>query len=267
MLEESIYDISSLKPIGFGGTKTVYKIDDDWVVFGPNKIDGEGLVQQWPRITDDEYRMSKLLKTVGVPALELNTCQIKLKDGRTMVSNSSKSFFSYTKNGIYIIDHKDPPSSQWPCDGNMSLIEGDDKMDFGIWTDILEPVVNDILKLADSCYWFGMDAFNLAFVSKESNLHSGCKYPFEVRMFMFDFTSKHHPYNFQNRDKVSFSEKYYVFKNLVEAAVWQELAPGTVCLNNEQEKFVNKLSSHFQDRFKNSPDDVYEPPIPGCTIQ
>jgi hypothetical protein len=206
----------------------------------PNRQDGQGLINIWPCIINEEIEMSKLLENIGIPALKFKRCQVRLSQG-TIVSSqsngvtvsddnlfstySSPSFASYVKDGNYIIDTKNTNSSQWPKDKSMSLFSSevkppsykkvdlnDNPPDFDAWIKILTPVIHDIDQLGENGIYLPTDSLNLVFVAKGSPWHSGGDLPFEVRIFGFDFASKISHLDLNNRTPLSFSRVLSMLK-------------------------------------------------------
>lgn len=261
-----IYDITGCSVIGFGGTKTIYKIDDETCVAVPNAVDGKGLINIWPRIIREELEISDTIISLGVPALKFKPCIVKYLD-EMLPTISSKPFASYIKDGIYIIDTKNTESAQWPKDGSLQLIKGD-KYDLNNWIKIIEPLVKDLITLFKNNIFLPSDARNLAFVAKGCSLHSGSDLPFEVRLWCFDFASKHKTSDIIG-DKVNFSAKYRTLRSLMENVIWEELAPNSMILSPEQDKIWKDLVEHFkpQLRFEDDNDDEYNnPDMMGCII-
>lgn len=240
-MNEIVYDISNCNCIGRGGTKTVYSVSDDTVVFIPNFTDGPYLVEMWPRIVKEEFEMSELLQKINIPTLNFTPCKVKTHN-YCISSYSSPSFKSYKNMGNYIIDLKSTKSTTWPHDNTLRLFSNDiDKNDLNIWVKILTPLLNDLDILCDNNLYLGNDTRNLVFVSKDSEWHSGSDLPFEVRLFCFDFASKNGPIDFTNRKPLKYFDVYHMLQKLIEYTVWEELAPTEFSLTSEQKELWRKI--------------------------
>ena len=250
-MAENIYDINIASCIGQGGTKTAYLVSNDTVAFLPNQIDGKWLIDQWPRIIDDEIKMSQLLQKFQIPTLKFTLCQLRMTDGSLFSSYSCPSFESYEKTGNYIIDTKNSDSSRWPKDFTLSLFPpGAPKMDLDLWVDVLSPLLKDLDQIADNGFRLASDTLNLVFVKKGSQWHSGSQLPFEIRLFTFDFASKRFALDLSERTPLKFSQVYRMLRKLVEYAIWEELAPTKICLTTEQNEFRENLSNLCKTKLK-----------------
>ena len=268
MLEEFVYDIEGKECIGQGGTKYVYLMDENTVIAVPNSMDGEELINKWPRIIEEELEISEKIDSINVPVLKLSKCKVKWNN-EIFDTISSKPFASYVKEGIYIIDTKSINSTQWPKDGSLNLISGD-KFDFDLWVKILQPVITDIVQLSKHNIFLPKDARNIAYVAKGSKLHSGSELPFEVRLWCFDFANKNGEFKMIGK-KVKFSEKYFLLRYILEMAVWEEVAPRESKLSKTENKLWKDLVKHFkpQIKFDDDSQEEYNNPrtMSDCCIQ
>lgn len=147
--------LEKLKP---GGTKVAYKISNDQVLILPNRPN-----ETWNEIVTNEVSASQFLTSIGllnpyhepvyIPSLKIN-------------SYLSKSFESFEKDGIKVIDVKHPDL--------VPLLTGD-MYDMKTWEYVLEPLLADILIMHKYGIPYSGDSANLAYVNGQ------------VRYFGFDF--------------------------------------------------------------------------------
>lgn len=250
---ELIYDLSTgLYPIlGYGGTKTTYGINKSIVVFEPNTTDGQGLINIWNRIIADEIQMSLFLQKIGILTLTFNICKIKNKNQKVIQTISAQSFESEINNGIYIIDTKNSRSSTWPKDGSLSLFTPNlDPYDINNWLDIMKPYILDIKNLVKNNICLSGDSLNLAFVKKGSTAHSSSDLLFEVRLFAFDFANKHYALDIKNMKPST----YFINNALsrgAEYAVWEELCPHSVVLEEKEHSLYKNLCTRMIEMYNN----------------
>jgi len=236
-LTDDRYDI-----IGCGGTKTVYLVDPDLVVFCPNQVDGMLLVDMWDRITNDEIEMGNFLKRIGILTLDFFRCRIKMNDDLTIHTFGSRSFASYVKQGIYIIDTKNIKSTQW--DHSWSLFpKGMDRYDVNNWLPIMTSYINDIATLVQNNTRISGDTLNLAFVAS-SNLIT----KYEVRIFCFDFASKHYALDMKHTAVFGDAIKRMI-EDGAEYAIYEELCPKKICLPEKEKILHNELSKKMLEIF------------------
>lgn len=241
---ETTYDLttSAYPVIGAGGTKTAYLIDDKIVVFRPNAMDGQRLINIWDRIITDELMMSELLHKIGILNLNFKLCQIKLNQTLTLQTLCSQSFKSEISNGLYIIDTKNINSSTWPKDNSISFFAVDvDPYNVDNWLKAMESYILDVNTLVKNNLSLCGDSLNFAFAAKGSKYHSGSDQLFEIRIFGFDFTSKYSPLKLENKVPTSVTIDYMLRRG-GEAAVWEVLCSKSFCLKEKEDKLYKELS-------------------------
>lgn len=229
-MDTNIYNLEGKDVIGRDGTKTIYLIDEKLCVAVPNKLDGKALIDRWPRITKEEQEISQLLQKLGVPALTFTECKVRWFDAK-LTTISSRPFSDYVRENIYIIDTKNIKSTQWPKDYSLTLIVGD-KHDITIGSKLFNLQLM-ILSANNIC--LPKDALNLAYVGKGSNLHSGSKLPFEIRLWCFDLTSKWNNANIFI-EPLPLYAKLNMLSHIVEYGVWNGLAPNKICLSTKDNR-------------------------------
>lgn len=254
-VEIPIYNLKGIMPSCFGGVKTVYPINDELVVFMPNLEDGQKLINEWPRIMEEEFLLSEQINKLNIPTLTFNKCKIETDNG-LFDTFCSQSFFSFVKNNNYIIDCKNKDSCQFSKYKNLSLFDTssfqkeNDKYDASKWFEMMNSLINDFKTLYSNNLYLRQESHNCVFVAKNSKWHSGIsnecnlKLPFEIRLFMFDFASKYHLYK-QNKN-VHKSDEFDHFKsnikNIIKVIIFEELNPTAFCLNKKQNKLCDDIT-------------------------
>lgn len=162
----------------------------------PNHIEGQGLVNEWPRIMKEEFLISELISKLNIPTLNFNTCKVKT-DNCIFDTFCSRSFHSFVKDDNYITDCKNAVSCQFSKYKNLSIFgpKNYDNYDASKWFDLFVPLINDFKLLHSNNLHFRYETYNCVIVAKNSSWHSGGKLPFEIRLFMFDFASKFYSYD------------------------------------------------------------------------
>jgi len=246
---EPIYDLSAYPIIGSGGTKTAYAINNQVVIFRPNWLDGQSLINIWHRIIHEEIQMAELLTRIGIPTLKFVLCRIKIDPDQIITTISSQSFESEVPNGMYIIDTKNSRSSTWPTDKSLSIFSPDlDPFDVNNWLGVMATYIADVKTLVQNKIFLLGDSLNLAFVSKQSKFHSGSNLPFEVRIFGFDFASKHFTLDIKklNPDTQIINR---MLARGAEFAVWEEMCPDQIIMPKKVHVLYKELSTRMIDLY------------------
>lgn len=233
------YDLThGTEMLGHGGTKTVVEYESKAIAL-PNAVDGESLRDQWPRIINDEMCMSSYLTTVGIPTLSFHRCKVHTAD-YDLETIFTDPFHKLASEGTYVVDRKNTSSTMWSQKiPDISLFrEGVNKYDPAIWIPLIKPLVEDIKTICSRKIRLGGDAMNLAFVKHGSKHHSGSNLPFEIRIFCFDLSSKHHPLEIHSTYEPSFESILY---GLIEYSVWEELCPNRYVLSKEASQLLGEL--------------------------
>jgi hypothetical protein len=192
---------------GGGGTKRVYYIGvnfGDWVLALPNELDE--VRTYWPRIVKEELLLSAELGALGIPCLEMygvmsRTSWTKRREPVPALKMRSFAYYLNAHRAV-IMDRKNGSYFSYPDrDGWSELIGGraDTWLKRGVknavtrLVKLLTPLANDIRNLAQNCTFLdpsgeSRDALNWQVVFDDKNL----EYPSEIRVFIFDLSSKHY---------------------------------------------------------------------------
>ena len=190
-----IYDVGGFDRIGDGGTKTIYPVEEDLVVFAPNSVDGRQLVNMWPRIVAEELRMSQIITDLGIPTLTMKKCGLRW--GASQLDTlCCESFASFKKDSMYVFDNKSTYSCQWPLDIGPVPTSEDDEAHIKSWMAFFTPLLNDLKTLQKAGIALGGDTTNMIFCRKGSRWHSGSDIDLEARLFLFDYASKRYCLDF-----------------------------------------------------------------------
>lgn len=78
-MEHKTYTMKDKLYLNGGGTKTIFLVESNTVAAIPNAVDGEWLINIWPRIVYEEIKMSDRLESIGIPTLKLTPCIVKFE--------------------------------------------------------------------------------------------------------------------------------------------------------------------------------------------
>lgn len=263
------YKITEYNCIGYGGTKTILKIDETKCVAIPNSMDGKDLIKIWPRIVSEELSVSAKVAKLNIPGVEAKKCAVDVELGNnenlSINTIEMRTFKSYVGDGLYIVDSNKPVSTTWPHD--FSLWKLEDEYNWETWLKITKPLIDDIVILARNGIGLDSNMRNICLVKKGSKWHSGSDVPFEARVFVFGIGSKNHAFNW---DIPSFSFRYRTMRSLIELVIFELLSPTKFCLSKEENELKEKLYIHYKPliRIPGDSDDEYNNPQEvGCVIQ
>jgi hypothetical protein len=241
-------DLSSFEIVGHGGTKTAFAVSKKAVVVAPNGVDGKALMTIWQRIINEEMHMSSRLQALGVPCLHLEPCKIVWGSQRSvMPSYISRAFGDYLHDDVYIVDTKCLASTTWPHDKSVLFFGSECKAncdcDFELWRSVLEPVLSDVKTLVRNGIALESDSLNIAIVGSKSEWHNQNPLtPYQIRLFAFDFSSKHHtldPVLLKADEKLS--SGLFMLDNVVRLALWEVLAPKKISFPMELQTLCTAL--------------------------
>lgn len=227
--------------VGRGGTKTVYEIAGNKVIFLPNAVDGQRLINIWPRIIQDELDMSHKLTQIGIPCLKVEPCQFINKDGKCLETLMAPAFAAYCKTDGYVIDCKNTQTSQWPRDQSLRVLSEDSEWQPTAWLPVIRPLILDINQLAKHGLYLPLDMCNLIIVKKGHQWHSGSDLLYEIRVFAFDFASKNSPLRLNNLTPLTYKAAYNMLDRCVNNAVWEILAPDQFSLSVQHNELAERV--------------------------
>jgi hypothetical protein len=252
------------KSLGNGGCKRAVQLSNGKALLIPN-MDTDpinAIENYWPRIVDEEIKMSNFLQQIGVLGLQLQKVTVfSQKDSEYGIpAYLTDSFDSLKEKNIYVIDSKNSKSSTWKHKLFANL---EDAKNPENWKSITSLLVEDIAKLAHYQFSLGGDSLNVAIVRNLSEDH--------IRYFGFDFTSKRYEisipnvakpsiYNEPNENIVKIMEKplFYDIKrafsgviNQVLFAEYEEKYFLPKEADDLQEKIVEMYSKDILEKVKN----------------
>ena len=205
--EPNVYkeELLSLVPqkAGSGGSKVVYYIDQhggDWVLALPNERGA--FDTYWPMMVRAELHLSEQLQELGIPCLEMYGVMSKnlAEAGGVAVPALRMRSFDYyrrTYNSV-IMEAKQNSSSFAPSTMDHAIIASVYRSAgpvgevawvarvAGALIALLTPLASDIKLLAEKCIDLGTDSLNWQVVFQDDTLDV----PLEIRIFLFDLTSK-----------------------------------------------------------------------------
>ena len=191
------------KKAGSGGSKVVYYIDHtggDWVLALPNE---RGAFETyWPRMVREELHLSEQLQALGIPCLEMYGVMSKnLAEAGGWPSPAlrmrSFDYYRRTYNSV-IMEAKPNNSSFAPSTMDDAIIASVYRSAgpvgevawvarvAGALIALLTPLARDIKLLAEQCIGLGTDSLSWQVVFQDDTLDV----PLEIRIFLFDLTSK-----------------------------------------------------------------------------
>jgi hypothetical protein len=203
--KEAHFDLA--EKAGSGGSKVVYYIEKrggDWVLALPNEsgtFDG-----YWPNMVREELHMSEQLQELGIPCLEMHgvmSTNLDEAKGAAVPALLMRSFDYYrrtknsvvmeTKNAKYAYFSGDQMDDVLVSAVNRSAQLAGGEREWGAraadaLVALLIPLAKDIKKLAEHCIGLGTDSLNWQVVFEDDTL----EVPSEIRVFLFDLTSKGH---------------------------------------------------------------------------
>lgn len=268
--------------LGGGGSKDALETEDGLAIVIPNlSIDSVYQVASWwEENIDGEVSVASFLDDIGVPSLNRKKAILVLSAEKNLQLPVfvSDSFNKYAKQGLHILDGKNPHSSSWKKD-QMIFRNADEALKFHSWDAVAEPLFLEFYNLAINYFTVGLDSSNFA-LAKEQNPYSPNQY--SLHYFGFDFGGKygqktHFGFEFYPNDTAEYKDtreltmaKYYKAscrENFFELAVSikyqirylveQELIKHGIDLKqartlswevgtNQEERFIALFSDEFE---------------------
>jgi hypothetical protein len=192
--------IHLIQKIGCGGVKSIYSFrkdvagadDEDDIIVLPNLVDGSGLMAQWPAIVEEEYEFSQYALRNGLLAQSFRRCEISLQSDPeiripTLVA---PSFNALKKRGSLVMEAK-----RFSDDATDLVQVLKRPATYEDLLPLVQSLLNDIVTALRLGYPLNLDMSNMILVPREERYANNRPRPlseFQVRLFLFDLTSKHY---------------------------------------------------------------------------
>lgn len=182
-----------LETLGKGGSKKAILLDTHQALLLPNMSTDsvEEIVSRWSRMVHEELVMSEILTKLDLLSPQSKRVSI------SFLNDSSREIPAYLSDTFktlcetkswFIIDTKNSDSSTWKKGKNFLFKSMDDRLNEKNWDFVLDPVLNDIVKICIHHLPISNDSINFAIVKNTSESFLS---QYQVRYFGFDFSSKY----------------------------------------------------------------------------
>ena len=161
-----------------GGSKTIFLPEQgNFVVLIPNIH----------RICQEEETVSKYLMDNNLaPALPVESCTVKMVNGKTLSALYAPSFQTYTEVGEYVIDSK----NLFACTWESKMCMNPTFYNVESWLPVFDPLVQDLKRVLGGGIEPCGDSLNFLVTSPGSPHHVNPMIRFQVRYFGYDFSRK-----------------------------------------------------------------------------
>ncbi len=205
LFSDKSISLKSRNFLGRGGFKCIYPIQPNKVITirnitGPDFVDLD-MAQRWCEAIVEEKLMSDRLRNLGLLTLDHQILEIKIKSYSLPVLYSS-SFSSLQTHGLQIRDTK----NNYSCVGSSMLLGTLNNINPVFIKKLFEFILNDVACLVVNGISIGADSINTCIENTDQTAKiedTGKLVLFSerhqrIRLFLFDFSSKHHRLDFNN---------------------------------------------------------------------
>ena len=227
-----------------GGTKTVFAINEFLVTARPNLLDGQELIDVWPRIVQDEFTVSKIWDMHDIPHMQLipsivafNYCGIDY----TLPSFVAVNFSFLATRGILVVEcNSNTPKTVSHIIASLILPQTPQE-----WAIVIQPLIDDLVNIVRHKIPCSCDSMNLALFVAHNNTIS------EVRLFGFDFSSKRQPLDPNDASKhdekgsSSFTPDAQFYEYMLKRRLQTLFKAFTHVTRKSQDVLVDSIVNHY----------------------